>query len=76
MGQTLPPDSGGQNRINPHYGGAYGLMWRFYRQPETIASLFEKQRSSGRGVVDQPNAQTATPIVQEWPSSSPHDGGD
>ncbi len=30
----------------------------------------------GRGVVDQPNAQTATPIVQEWPSSSPHDGGD
>ncbi len=45
MRQTLPPDLGGQNRINPHYGGAYALMWRFYRQPETIASLFEMQRS-------------------------------
>ena len=32
MRQTLPPDLAGQNRINPHYGGAYGLMWRFYRQ--------------------------------------------
>ncbi len=46
MRQTLPPDLGGQNRINPHYGGAYGLMWRFYRQPETIASLFEGPKAT------------------------------
>ncbi len=46
MRQTLPPDLAGQKRINRHYGGAYGLMWRFYRQPETIASLFEGPKAT------------------------------
>ncbi len=62
MRPTLPPDLGGQNRINPHY---YGLMWRFYRQPETIASLFEGPKATLE--LYHQGTFSGTGIAPEWP---------